>query len=221
MSYVMSPIESYLMDDSSYDTFGNLQVGSNGDAEGDPTSDVGDVFGEENYAYTAWDSDLDGGFDTSNVPIALDVTSDGSESLSVASNAPLTYQTGSIGPISSVVLEAAVQTNATSSWSNVTVTFLKNGSVREVDSIGNGPQVNTVSSGSANVADQTLTVTPSAPDDDEAIVSGVMRMTSPGINYPASQAMFCNIFVKGANASSGGSGGGISIGGGGGDNPEG
>jgi hypothetical protein len=192
-------------------------VGSNGDPYGDPTTDIGDIYGEENWAFNTWDSSLSGGFDTSEVPVSFEVASAGNETLNVANADPLTYQTDSIGPISSVVLEAAVQTNAEASWSNVSVEFLQNGSVVEVDNFANGPQVNTVDSGSSNVADQTLTVTPSSPNDDEVIVTGAMRLASPGISYPASQAMFCNIFVNGANASTGGSGGGIGIGLGGSD----
>jgi hypothetical protein len=217
MAYYMSPIESTLSSDDSYDAYANLQVGSNGDPSGDPTSAIGDVYGEENWAYNTWDTNVSGGFDTSNVPITFDVTSDGSETLNVGNNSPLTNQTDSIGPISSVVIEAAVQTNATAKWGGISVEFLKNGSVVETDTFASGPQVDTTTSGASNVADQTLTVTPSAPDDDEVIVTGIMRMTSPGISYPAAQAMFCNVFVKGANATTGGSGGGVGIGFGGGD----
>jgi len=214
MPYYMSLVQSTLPDDSSYNTWANFEVGGNGDPYGDPTYGIGDADGEENWSTNTWDNQFVNGFDTSDVPISFDVTSGGSETLNVEGESPLSYQTASIGPISSVVLEAAVQTNAIADWSNVSVEFLKNGSVVETDNFSVGPQVDTVNAGSANIADQTLTVTPSSPDDDEVLVTGVMRMASPGINFPAAQAMFCNVFVNGANATSGGSGGGISIGGG-------
>lgn len=211
MPIYMSAVESTLNDDSSYDTFANFQVGSNGNPDGVPTYSVGDADGMENWAFNTWDSNLNGGFDTSNVPISFDVTSGGNETLNVGEDDPLTYQTGAIGPITSVVLEAAVQTNAIASWSDVTVEFLQNGSVIETDSIANGPQVDTVNSGSSNVADQICTIIPSSPNADEVVVAGTMRMASPGINSPAPQAMFCNVFVNGANASSSGPSGGIGI----------
>ena len=179
MSIVMSAVSATLADDSSYDTYASLQVGSNGDTYGDPTQIIGDVYGEENYAFNTWDSNLAGGFEASDVPVEFDVKSDGSESLYVDNQSALTYQTGDIGSISSVVLEAAVQTNAEAKWSDVTVEFLRNGVVVETVDPSSGPDVNTISAGSSNVADQTLTITPSASNDDEAIVTGSMTMRSP------------------------------------------
>lgn len=213
MPIYMSMLQATLNDDSSYDTWANFQVGSNGDTSGDPTYAIGDLFGAENWCYNTWDSNLNGGFDTSNVPVSFDVTSQGNEVLTVGSDAPLTYQTGDIGPITSVVLEAAVQTNAIASWSSVSVEFLQNGSPIEVDSCAGGPQVNTVNSGGANVQDQIMTIVPTAANADEVKVTGIMRMRSPGINYPSGQGMFCNIFVNGANATAGGGGTGVDIGG--------
>jgi hypothetical protein len=211
MSFIMSPIEYTLNEDNSYDAFANLQVGSNGETNGTPTSFIGDADGDENWAYQAWESSSAASFDTSNVSVSFEVMSDGNETLNVGNSSSLTYETGGIGPISSVTLEAAVQVNATASWSNVNVEFLRNGAIVETDSFNTGPQVSTVNSGHSNVEDQTLTVTPSAPNDDEALITGVMRMTAPGINLPAPQAMFCNIFVNGADSSSSGTGGGITI----------
>ena len=67
-------------------------------------------------------------------------------------------------------------------------------------------------SNAMRIADQTSTVTLSSPKDHEVIVTGTIRMTSPGIAIPASEAIFYNIFASRANTSSSGSGGGIGIG---------
>jgi len=129
----------------------------------------------------------------------LDAKSDGTEILNVGTQDSLTYQAAAIGSITSVVLEAAVTTNAEASWSNVTVEFLKSGSVVETDTPTSAPDANTINSGSSNVADQTIKFTPTAQNCDEAIVLGSIRLRSPGNNYPGSTAMFCNAFVNGAN----------------------
>ena len=199
MAYYLSPIETTLPDDSYYNTYANFQVGGNGNTSGDPTSDIGDIYGEENWQFYTWDSDTSSGFDTSTVSVAFDVKSDGSEALTVGENGPLTYQTDAIGPISSVVLEAAIQTTAETKWSDVSVEFLKNGSLVETDNAASGVDVNNIG-GSATTADQTLTITPTATDCDEAIVLGTLRMQSPGISYPAGTAMYANIFVNGSDA---------------------
>jgi hypothetical protein len=198
MSITMAPIE-YVMPNDTYDAYANLQVGSNGDTDGDPTSSIGDIYGEENWAFNPWDSDVSSGFDTSNVPIQFDVKSDGTEDLVVGSSDPVTYQTSPIGCISSVVLEADVQTNAEASWSNVTVEFLRSGSVVETDNPTSAPDVNTIGSSSSTMEDQQMTITPTATNCDETIVTGTMRLRSPGISYPSSTAMFCNIFVTGTH----------------------
>jgi hypothetical protein len=82
-----------------------------------------------------------------------------------------------------------VTANGDAKWSNLTIEFLRQGSVVETINLSSGPDANTINSGSSNVADQTLTVTPSASNDDEAIVMGVMRLRSPGSS---------NVFVNGA-----------------------
>jgi hypothetical protein len=130
------------------------------------------------------------------VPVTFDVKSDGSEVLSVGSDDPLTYQTGSIGPISSVVLEAATQIQGQASWSNVTVNFYKGGSLIQSISPSSGPSVNT--SSSSTTADQTMTITPTDPSCDEVLIAAAMQMTSTGTNSPSSTAMFCNVFVNGS-----------------------
>jgi hypothetical protein len=195
----LNGVQPTLADIENYGLYASLQVGSNGDPNGDPTSDIGDINGEENWANYAWDTNLDSGFDTGSAPIVFDAAANGDESLSVEDLPELGYTGAAMGDVSSVIIEAAVQIPAETSWSNITVEFWKGGSDVENISIPVGPDVNTIDTPSSPVASQIMVVVPSTPDCDQVIVAGSLRMRSPGIQYPASNAMFGNVFVMGTS----------------------
>lgn len=194
----MSPVYTTLQDIESYSLDATLQVGGNGNPDGGPTSAIGDVNGAENWANYPWDSDPINGFDTGTVPVSFDDQASGNETLTVASQSPLSYAGAAMGDVSSVVIEAATQIPAQVQWSSLDVEFLQNGSVVQNINIGNGPNVNTINTPSFPVADQTMTVTPQYSNCDQVIVTGNFRMQSPGINAPPATAMYANVFVTGS-----------------------
>jgi hypothetical protein len=221
MTYNMSPIQAIPLDelDSSllssylagsqgniqevqnYGLYASLLVGSNGDPNGDPTSDIGDVNGEENWATFAWDTNLNGGFDSGTTPVVFDASANGDETLSVEDLPSLSYNAAAIGSISSVVIEAAVEVPAETKWSDITVQFYQGGTDVENLSLSAGPDVNTINTPNAPVASQILTVFPSNPNCDRVVVAASLRMQSPGNHYPPSNGMFGNIYIMGSSKS--------------------
>jgi hypothetical protein len=200
MSIYMAPRDDLLMYPTGDDLYANMQVGSNGNTDGDPSLIVGDDQGEENWTWYTWD-ESDSGFDTGNVFVNFTAGTNGSESLTVGSASPVDYTGDSIDTISAVDIQAAVTVPAEASWSDITVEFYNGSTLEQTVDPTSGPSVNTTGTPSSPQQEQILTVTPSESGITSVSVSGTMRMTAGSGVVPGSTGMFCNIYILGSHGS--------------------
>lgn len=204
MSYYMAPRDDSLMYPTGDDLYANMQVGSDGNTDGDPSIIVGDDQGEENWTWYDWDSSYSGSgssFDSGNVFVNFTASTNGSESLTVGSASPVDYDGDSIDSISAVDIQAAVTVPAEAMWSDITVKFYNGGTLEETIDPPSGPSVNTTNTPSSPQQEQILTVTPDESGITSVSVSGTMRMIAPSTTTPGSTGMFCNIYILGSHGS--------------------
>jgi hypothetical protein len=205
MSIYMAPMDYQVLYPSGDDLYGNMMVGGNGDPYGTPEFDVGDDQGMENWGFCTWDSTWNSNgntpFDTGSIAVAFSAATDGSESLQVGSNDPVTYTGDSIDSISSVVFQAAVTVPAEASWSGISVEFFSGSTLVETESDLTGPVANTTETPSTPVAEQLMTITPDVSGVTSAIATGTMRLQAPAGTTPGATGMFCNIFIFGSHGS--------------------
>jgi hypothetical protein len=197
MSYYMAPLDYSVASFGDFALYMDVRPGSNGDPAGDPSYVLGDDQGEEAWAYKQWDSNLSDGFDTGDVNVQFTGDSSGQESMTVGSDAPIAYTGDSTGNISSVVFQAGVMIPAEAKFSNITVEFWSGSALRETDTIGVGPDANTINTPATPQAEQILTVTPRFSDCNKVTVSATERMRAPAGTVPATSDMFCDVFVYG------------------------
>jgi hypothetical protein len=197
MAIVMMPSPNpYLSDTpSGYSVFAEMRAGSNGDPYGDPEEILG-TSTTANAGHYAWQSsDENGGFDAENVPVSIDINlRTGAESLSVGDSTAVTFSGPTGETINYVELTAGTVVNAQVAWSNVNVSFYKNGALQETASSSGGPAVDTTSSDNAT-QEQIATIEPAASTDDEIIITGSINMVCPDFTYPNPEDMFAQTFV--------------------------
>lgn len=198
MAIVMMPLPVDTLSDvsSNYSVYAEMRAGSNGDTNGDPeqilsTSSTG------NAGRFVWDStDSDGGFNAISIPVLVDINlRTGADTLSMGDgSAPVTLSGPSGKTVNFLELVAGTQVNAKVAWSNVQVSFYKNGTLQETASVSGGPSIDTTSS-DAPTGEQIATVQPADTDDDEIIVTGSITMVCPDFTYPNPQDIFAQAFV--------------------------
>jgi hypothetical protein len=196
--YMDAPTSS-ISDIYGYGLYADWRVGSNGDSSGDPSYTMGDDQGEEAWGYSQWDSDLSDGFDTGNISVRFAGSSDGSESLTVGSDATLQYSGDAMGTITSVEFRAGVMVAGEAKFSDINIQFYHDNTLVEAIPVGSGPDANTINSSSLQ-QEQTLTVTPTAPNVNKVFISATTRLDSKTDTAPATSDLFCNIFVFGSNS---------------------
>ncbi len=185
-----------------YSVYASAQYGDDGPGNGpDPEVDVGNGDGGS-YGRDTWDApplESDGSFNSGWLPTQLVVNpGDASDAVQwdVAGDNPDTLDCAgsSSGPITSVELVAGVQTTATAEFGEVTIEFLKNGTVEDTWT-GDGPSV-TTSDPAAPSAEQDVVVTPGVADANSVIVRGNIHFAAPAGVYPGPNDMYAEVFVN-------------------------
>ena len=172
------------------DIAGMLQVGDNSDQSGgypEFTLRPGSTVGQK-----VWDSDLTDGFDSGDVPVCLSATagSPGSASWMVSGGSPGTLS-GQItfGVIHSVEILANARAGGKVSWSNLTITFFKD---------GQPTQTITIPIECHPIADpmlQVLEVVPDSDDNTGVVVTGSVRLRNAGTSLPGPTDMTAGVQV--------------------------
>jgi hypothetical protein len=197
MSVYLASADYNIASPSGDDLFGNMMVGGDGNGSGCAETTVGDDQGGEYYGYYTWCESEGDGFNSGGVPVSFVADSDGYESLEVSTNDPVTYNGDSIGPIGSVVFQAAVTEQGSAEWSDISVDFYSGSTLVETDSAMQGPEANTTDTPSTPQKEQLMTVTPSASDITSVKIAGEIQLTAPAGSTPGPTGMFCNVFIFG------------------------
>jgi hypothetical protein len=198
MAIVMMPSQQdYLADaPSGYSLYANVRAGSNGDPGGDPEKILG-TSSSANAGRFTWDpADSSGGFDAENIPVTITMNlATGADSILLGTTpVPLTFPGPTGGTINHLELTAGTAVNAQVAWSNVHVAFYRSASLQETVSVPGGPSIDTTDSDNPT-GEQTATVTPTASNDDEAIITGNITMVCPDYTYPNPEDMFAQAFL--------------------------
>jgi hypothetical protein len=183
--------------ETGYAGYGEARAGQNGDPYGVPEAVLANPTNAATERVQWYDADSSGGLLTGTVPVTLDVNlATGIDTWSVAGGTenPVTLSGGPTGQtIADVELAAGVQVGAKVSWSNVTIEFLQAGVVQETVNVGNGPSVDTRSSGLTS--EQIEEIIPASSTDDEVIITGNIKMLAPDGTYPGPDDMFAQAYV--------------------------
>ena len=197
MAYVDLYVPTSTIEDiSNYALYGEARAGSNGDPYGEPAGVLASETNANTEQVNWYDFDSDGGLYTANVAVKLDANlATGQDTWSIAGGTddPVTLAGPSGETVDYVELVAGTQVGARVAWSNVQVQFLQGGQVQETVAVGNGPTVDTRSTG--GTAEQVETIQPAGSSDDEAIVTGNIKMLCPDGTYPGPDDMFAQAFV--------------------------
>jgi hypothetical protein len=195
MSFYMDAPTSYMQDLGSYAVYADVCVGSNGSGTDSPAYSLLNSVGDMNGDYITWDNDYSNGFDTGSVPFSFNATSSSGTSLSVNASPWTSLSSASFNTVQSVEIVAGVQIPGEAVWSNIAVTFLKDGVAQETVSIANGPHVDTRTTPNNPNREQVLYVSPSRTDCNQVRVGGVIRMdTSSGV-IPGPSDIFCDVAI--------------------------
>jgi hypothetical protein len=183
---------------SGYGWLAEVRAGGDGDPYGASEYDLLGA-SEPVEGRTTWDDDLEDGFDSGNVLVGLRVRADGDARFSVAdaSTGDLTTE----GPTSSIVDKVIVRLGVQGAqmqamWSNLTVSFYRNGLLRESLSIS--APASALGTEEAPVQEELLTFMPTDADDDEVVITGAVRLLcAPENVQPDANAIFSQILVYG------------------------
>jgi hypothetical protein len=173
-------------------------AGSNGAIGGNPEVVIqNDTSGSA--ARKTWDpSDSDGGMNSGLVAVQLDAnlrTGISTWSVAGASTDPVTLSGPSAKTLDIIELYAGGQNFAGQvSWSSVEVKFYANGVLQESGSISEDPSVDAAAS-STGVDEQVTEITPNSFADDEAIVTGYIKLACPDGTYPNADDLFIQALV--------------------------
>jgi hypothetical protein len=148
--------------------------------------------------YVQWyDVDSSGGLYTATVPVKLDVNlNTGVDTWSVTggTNDPVRLTDGPTEEtVANVEVVAGTQVGALCQWSHVKVQFLQGSVLQESVTPSQDPSVDTRSSGGTE--EQIEEIIPSSSTDDEAILTGNIKMLCADGTYPGSDDIFLQAFV--------------------------
>jgi len=177
-----------------------VRAGGNGDPDATPEYDAGDPY-DLATGRTTWDSSLTNGMDSGNVQVQLHVWhADGvahvTWSLGGDTSGDLTYDGADYDALSGVELVAGVQSSEMEfTWSNVAVTFRKADTTTETIAVEDPVDATTI--GTSNSAREAFcTVTPTNGDNDEMILTAMVRLRSTTANLqPEPNDLFGQAFV--------------------------
>ncbi|HEY8665272.1 MAG TPA: hypothetical protein VIL86_01345 [Tepidisphaeraceae bacterium] len=200
MSIVME-LNPYITDTSDATVYGETRIGDNGDLWGAPEYDIG-TSSTSQVGYTTWDSAPYDGIDSGWVNVTLHLTSSGA-SLYVENggDGTLSLTNAQFGAISKVEIDAATQTSGVSvAWRALSVEFFKNGSATEGINVPTNKDPVADGTNATGPIEAITTVTPTAANNDEVIVSGQVYIHADSGNYPSGNDIFSQILVYAPSA---------------------
>jgi len=154
-----------------------LQVGDNSDAQGGIPEFT--LTGSPNVGQGNWISSLITGFDSGLVTVSFNARAGAQTNVSWWVGGGTLYSDVSFATINSVEIVAKAKNGGKMTWSNITVTFFKNGQVTETLTIPD--ECDPV----ADPLTQVLQVVPTADDNTGVLVEGEVRLERPGTTLPA------------------------------------
>jgi hypothetical protein len=161
------------------------RYGSNGDNDGTPEWDVGSASGQTT-GRMKWADNPDDGFDTGLLDAELATSPGGAEGIAFALQAspdsPLIFPDVTYGSIGNVLVRAAAQITSQVGWSNITVSYYKNGNPTETYRYGGTFKVSTTDENPT--AQVLLTVVPdtaSCSDGDGDMLASNIKTKRVGI----------------------------------------
>ena len=190
---------SGLTDVTGYCVMAEVRVGGNGAPGGPEELKIGRSPKSASSGRVTWTTDLSGGFDSGIVNVRLDLPPGGGAqgvgwSVDGASPRPILYRSVLYGAIRQVLVRAAVQTGALMLWREMQIAFYKDYVPTDGLVLRTGPHVDTTADGE-QIAEQILTVTPAASDNDKIVVTSQIEMSAPAAVIPGANDIFGQIFV--------------------------
>jgi hypothetical protein len=178
------------------DLYASIQSGSNGSFAWAPELCL-DTFTGTTTGQQLWDDDLEDGFDSGVVGVALDTNAGGSGGTVVlhtesACASTVSSDGGGIW-VQGVIIRAVAQVPGEVSWSDVTVSFYNGDELGETVCIAEGPDAKLTGSGTA---EQRMLVEIADGGYDRVVVSGSLRMQGASGVTPAWGDLFGDIQVK-------------------------
>jgi len=175
-----------------------MQYGSNGDVWGPPEYSVANSSGSESDGSKQWDSAESGPFDSDWVDFTLVAQPGQGVTLTVDDGTGPVNVSAAFSSISSIEVDAGVQTNASMTFQDLDVSFFdSSGNETSCYSTSGGPSIDETNS-SDPVGEQIVQVTPaSGTSASEVVVTGQIRLQAPDGVFPGASDIFGDIAIFG------------------------
>ena len=186
--YAFFQPSDYITNPSGYSLFAEARFGGNGTFFLPPELAGGSSSEASAYELEVWDTDLSDGLDSGGVALQIDANMDGGTvglDASTAGSSVLSYDgDDNLGTIGSVLIRAGSTVAGSVTFSDVSVTFWKDGVQQDTVNVG-GVAPTRPAHRRAALAEQIVSVTSAVSGCDRVTVSGVVRLQAGAGVIPA------------------------------------